>query len=81
MPASSINDSKLSNFECTNLPPIGYQLFPGVDFDGLAKLVHSKFDSFESFIEEAGITDEIWKKEFRSYYDNITKQSHDFFFH
>ena len=21
-----------------------------------------------------------WKKEFRSYYDNITKQSHDFFF-
>ena len=60
----------------TNLPPIGYQLFPGVDFDGLAKLVHSKFDSFESFIEEAGITDEIWKKEFRSYYDNVPTKSY-----
>ena len=37
--------------------------------------------SFESFIDHVGITDEMWKKEFRSYYDNITKQSHDFFFH
>ena len=60
----------------TNLPPIGYQLFPGVDFDGLAKLVYSKFDSLDSFIEEAGITDEIWKKEFRPYYDNVTTKSY-----
>ena len=35
-----------------------------------------KFDSFESFIEHVGITDEMWKKEFRSYYDNVPTKSY-----
>ena len=38
--------------------------------------MYSKFDSLDSFIEEAGITDEIWKKEFRPYYDNVTTKSY-----
>ena len=71
----------LSGEYITNLPPIGYQLFPREIFDSFSEFVYSEFDSFESFIDHVGITDEMWKKEFRSYYDNITKQSHDFFFH
>ena len=60
----------------TNLPPIGYQLFPREIFDIFSEFVHSEFDSFESFIEDVGITDEMWKKEFRSYYDNVTTKSY-----
>ena len=58
----------------TNLPPIGYQLFPREIFDSFSEFVYSEFDSFESFIEDVGITDEMWKKEFRSYYDNVTNK-------
>ena len=66
----------LSGEYITNLPLIGYQLFPREIFDSFSEFVYSEFDSFESFIEHVGITDEMWKKEFRSYYDNVPTKSY-----
>ena len=66
----------LSGEYITNLPLIGYQLFPREIFDSFSEFVYSEFDSFESFIDHVGITDEMWKKEFRSYYDNVPTKSY-----
>ena len=60
----------------TNLPPIGYQLFPKYAFEGIPTFIDITYDSFESFIEDVGITDETWIKDFSSYYYNMTTKSY-----
>ena len=59
----------------TNLPPIGYQLFPKYAFEGMPTFIDINYDSFDSFIVDIGITDETWIEDFSSYYYNMTTKS------
>ena len=60
----------------TNLPPIGYQLFPKYAFEGMPTFIDINYDSFDSFIVDIGITDETWIEDFSSYYYNMTTKSY-----
>ena len=67
--------------QITNLPPIGYQLLPKYAFDRMDEFIHINYDGdLESFIHEMGFTDLEWIKEFTSYFNKSSKQSHNFFF-
>ena len=63
-----------------NLPPIGYRIIPETAFPTIAKAIDAvNHTDPRSFVSNF-MPDDDWIDDFVNYYNNISKQSYDFFF-
>ena len=63
----------------TNLPPLGYRLIPETAFPTIAKAIDAvNHTDPRSFVRNF-MFDDDWIDDFVNYYNNISKQSYDFF--